>query len=137
MIIAVDWDIKPQTKQIRNMNILGKKEEFALHVRAVSQILVYMILDFDSRVGHIDNLNISLESTHQRRQPVLKMNSLSQRCRINLRYFYDENQLTDEWMDGRTDRAEKKYPFFSLKSVDVAILKGNFFLMTAKYYIET
>ena len=25
MIIAVDWDITPQTKQIRNMNILGQK----------------------------------------------------------------------------------------------------------------
>ena len=58
---------------------------------------------------------------------MLKMNTLSQRCRINLRYFNDVNQLTDEWMDGRTDRAEKNVSIFSLKSVDVTMLKGNIF----------
>ena len=56
------------------------------------------------------------------------INTLGQRCRINLRYFYDKKQLTDGWtdeqMDGRMDETENSISnFFLLKSVDVALLK--------------
>ena len=46
---AVDWDVKPQVNQIRKYDHpTFKKGEFAL--RAVSQILVYLILNLDSNI---------------------------------------------------------------------------------------
>ena len=57
---------------------------------------------------------------------MLNMNTLGQRCRINLRN-YDQKNLTDKrtvgWMEGWMDRTENNISNFFCKSVDVAILK--------------
>ena len=53
---------------------------------------------------------------------MLNISTLGQRCRINLHYFFDKNQLkANGWMDRQTE-LQTVYPIFFLKSVDAKLL---------------